>query len=69
LRDNACIPLLRRVELSMATGPAEANEAVRMARRAKVRGAMREMKKGSRDKVTTTRPFEGIGAPGSREGS
>ena len=33
----------------MAIGPAEANEAVRMARSAKVRGAMREIDEVSRN--------------------
>jgi len=44
------------VALSRATGPAEAKEAVRMARIAKVKGAMRD-----RDvkKLSTTRSFEG----------
>jgi len=47
----------------MATGPAEAKEAVRMARRAKVNGAMGEQ--GEVLKLSTTRSFEGVGAPGS----
>jgi hypothetical protein len=47
LKSNAISPFKRRVELSMATGPAEAKEAVRMARRAKVNGAMRENKERS----------------------
>src|SRR5579863_1797991 len=47
----------------MATGPAEAKEAMTMARRAKVKGAMREQ--GEVLKLSTTRSFEGIGAPGS----
>lgn len=42
--------------LSRATGPAKAKEAVRMARNAKVKGAMRDR---CVKKLSTTRPFEG----------
>lgn len=54
--------------LSRATGPAEAKEAVIMARSANVKGAMRN--RGGVKKLSTTRPFEGylkFGAPGSKE--
>ncbi len=42
MRTSACSPFNRRVALSRATGPAEAKDAARMARSAKVRGAMRD---------------------------
>jgi hypothetical protein len=49
----------------MATGPAEAKEAVRIARSANVNGAIGKKEQGEVLKLSTTRSFAGIGAPGS----